>query len=89
MAIWQRGGTTTSAEGKTVLYWLPGTEFEIESRTRHIPHANKIGTWDYTTYVVTRRKNGQSEDLKVLHRLIDAKEWAEKEADKEAAGGTV
>lgn len=49
------------------------TEAEaIESRKRHIPHANRQGTWDYTSYFVLR----DGVELVEKHSLKDAKEYA-------------
>ena len=59
---------------------MPGTGFQIESRKRHIPHANGMGMWDHTTYWVL--KDGK--ELVEKHSLADAKEYAEARI-KEAA----
>lgn len=64
-----------SKEGTTITYSLPNTEITIESRKRHIPHADGIGTWDYTSYFIL--KNGK--ELAEKRSLKDAKEYAEKE----------
>jgi len=45
----------------------------IESRRRHIPHADGVGTWDHTTYFVIQ--NGT--ELVEKQTLRDAKEYAE------------
>lgn len=98
MAIWEKVERIENEEGTTIRYQLPGTVYAIESRKRHIPHASREGTWDHTTYVVMKKLGEkvtpwmfvrEFKDVKTFHTLIDAKEWAEKEADKEAAGGTV
>ena len=68
---------SVNSEGKTITYQAAGTNRQllIQSRLRHIPHANGIGTWDHTTYHVICR--GQ-EAKKVWQRLGEAKEEAEK-----------
>lgn len=71
---WTKTGRTVSQEGTTVTYTAKEDEaITIESRKRHIPHANGVGTWDHTTYVV--RVNG--EDVKKFYSLKDAKEYAD------------
>ena len=71
---WARLSKAVDIDGTTIEYGAPGTDLTIESRKRHIPHANGSGTWDHTTYFVIR--NG--EELKELYSLSDAKEYAEK-----------
>lgn len=74
---WARVGRSVSAEGSTTTYQGVGSNLTIESRKRHIPHANGIGTWDYTSYFVL--KDGK--EIKELHSLRDAKEYADKMED--------
>ena len=71
---WVRLNKTVDIDGTTIEYGAPGTDLTIESRKRHIPHANGSGTWDHTTYFVIR----SGEELKELYSLSDAKEYAEK-----------
>lgn len=72
---WLKAGKTVNAEGTTIIYELENTGYTIESRKRHIPHANgRSGTWDYTSYFVL--KNGQ--ELIEKYSLKDAKEYAMK-----------
>lgn len=78
---WVRLSKTVNTDGTTIEYGAPGTDLTIESRKRHIPHANRGGTWDHTTYFVIR--NG--EELKELYSLSDAKEYADK-LEAERAG---
>ena len=78
---WVKMGTEVNASGRTVTYEAADGGYTIESRMRHIPHANREGTWDHTTYFVIR--NG--EELKELYSLSDAKEYAEK-LETERAG---
>jgi len=49
---WVKVERRVSAEGTTIKYRLEGTPYSVESRTRHIPHANREGTWDHTMYAV-------------------------------------
>lgn len=75
---WERRSKTVNTEGTTIVYACHRENLTIESRKRHIPHANREGTWDHTTYWVVL--NG--EDLKQLYSLTDAKAWAEDYAEK-------
>lgn len=74
MISWKRTGKTENEEGTTITYVGEGTTLKIESRKRHIPHANGVGTWDHTSYWVM---NGQTE-IKERYSLADAKEYAER-----------
>lgn len=77
MNTWAKTGRTVGPEGTAIIYTdLRETGLTIESRKRHIPHANGRGTFDITTYWVLR----DGEDLKQRYTLRDAKEWAEKYA---------
>ena len=40
------------SKGTTITYRLEGTPYTVESRKRPIPHANREGTWDHTSYFV-------------------------------------
>ena len=73
---WVKVGKTINSEGTTIAYVLDGnTGYSIESRKRHIPHANgRSGTWDHTSYFVL--KDGQ--ELIEKFSLKDAKEYAMK-----------
>ncbi len=71
---WNKTGKKVNAEGTTITYEcddLPG--IKIESRKRHIPHANGVGTWDHTTYFVI----GDGVELKEKWSLKDAQRYAE------------
>ena len=70
---WTRTGKTVSPEGTTITYAGQGTGLTIESRKRHIPHANGLGTWDHTTYFL--RENGH--EVRKFYALAEAKEYAE------------
>lgn len=71
---WKKIGKVVNEEGTTVCYEAEGTDVTIESRKRHVPHSNRPGTWDCTTYWIL--KDGV--ELKQKMSLTDAKEWAEK-----------
>ena len=76
MLKWTRTRHVNNSDGTTITYEAEGTDYIIESRKRHIPHAagsSKGGTWDYTSYFVVR----DGEDIKELHSLKDAKQYAE------------
>ena len=77
--IWKRTGRIVSKEGTTTIYHAAGKGCEIESRKRHIPHANGVGTWDHTTYWV--KKDGK--DVIEKYSLAYAKEYAEKMMEEE------
>ena len=61
------------SKGTTITYRLEGTPYTVESRKRHIPHANRVGTWDHTSYFVLK------DGVEVIekHTLSGAKEYAE------------
>lgn len=69
---WGKIGRTVSLKGTTIIY-ANGTGYTIESRKRHIPHANGEGTWDHTTYWVL--KDGK--EIIERYSLKDAKEYVE------------
>lgn len=73
MIKWTVCGRKIDAEGTTTYYRGEGTNLTIESRKRHIPHANMIGTWDHTTFWLLR----DGAELKEFNRLKDAKDYAE------------
>ena len=75
MITWNKTMVTVTRDGeKTIQYTAAGEpRLTIESRLRHIPHANGSGTWDHTTYWVMW--NGV--DIKERHTLRDAKAYAE------------
>ena len=80
--IWEKTGRTVGTEGTTTVYKLQGTGITVESRKRHIPHANWRGTWDHTSYWVLC----DGVELKEKQRLVDAKEWAEELARDQEEG---
>ncbi len=77
MNTWAKTGRTVTPEGTTITYTdLRETGLTIESRKRHIPHANVSGTWDHTTYWVLR----DGEELAEHWTLAGAKVWADRYA---------
>lgn len=79
MARWIKAGKTVNAEGTTIEYQLTDTAapITIESRKRHIPHANGTGAWDHTTYHVIL----EGKEVRQCYSLQNAKEVAEKLVD--------
>ncbi|MBQ1362649.1 MAG: hypothetical protein IIY43_06325 [Oscillospiraceae bacterium] len=73
MMIWEKIDRTVNREGTTITYRLKGTEILVQSRKRHIPHANGSGTWDHTSYFVL----DHGEEIAEKWRLEDAKKYAE------------
>lgn len=74
---WVKIKRTVEPEGTTVTYSdLRETGLTIESRKRHIPHANRSGTWDHKSYWVLR----DGEELVEKRSLTSAKEWANRYA---------
>lgn len=70
---WEKMWKTVGTEGTTISYCAKNIPVTIQSRKRHIPHANGIGTWDHTSYFVV----WQGSDVKEFMSLRDAKEYAE------------
>ena len=79
MATWKKLEKNVNAEGTTITYKRlpepgdPETAVLVQSRLRHVPHANREGTWDHTTYVVII--NGV--EIRERYSLKDAKDYAE------------
>lgn len=67
------GKRVSPTNGTTITYRLEGTPYTVESRKRHIPHANRGGTWDHTSYFVLR----DGAEVAEKHALGFAKEFAE------------
>lgn len=78
MIEWKKTGKTVSDEETTITY-SSGTAYTIESRKRHIPHANGIGTWDHTTYHILR----DGVEVGKQYSLADAKYLAENMIEEE------
>lgn len=71
--VWKRIGKTINSQGTTIIYGTKDTDITIESRRRHIPHANGSGTWDHTSYFVLRG----GVELKEKMSLRDAQAYVE------------
>ncbi len=81
MLKWEKMGRNVRTDGSsTTFYQADGkaVRYRIESRKRPIPHANRSGSWSYTSYFLIV---GAQE--KEYHRLQDAKAAAE---EMESAG---
>lgn len=80
---WEKVGKNINHEGTTITYQAKGFGFYIQSRKRHIPHANGVGTWDHTTYwLLVPTVNFE----KQFWSMKDAKKFAEEKV-KEAQNG--
>ncbi len=73
MIGWIKTGRTVNSEGTTITYSGVDTNLTIESRKRRIPHANRAGTWDHTSYFVL--KDGK--EVAEKWSLREAKRFAE------------
>lgn len=71
------------SRGTTITYRLEGTPYTVESRKRPIPHANREGTWDYTSYFVLR----DGVEVAKQHTLRGAKGAAETLYEEEVDKG--
>ena len=85
MMIWEKIDRTVNREGTTITYRLKGTEILVQSRKRHIPHANGSGTWDHTSYFVL----DHGEEIAEKWRLEDAKKYAEAARETQLDMGVV
>ena len=83
--IWEKIDRTVNREGTTITYRLKGTEILVQSRKRHIPHANGGGTWDHTSYFVL----DHGEEIAEKWRLEDAKKYAEAARETQLDMGVV
>lgn len=75
--------TVSVSQGTTITYRLEGTPYTVESRKRPIPHANRVGTWDHTSYFVL--KDGA--EITEKHSLSRAKELAVELYTRDQEGG--
>lgn len=71
---WKKTKKEVTKEGTTITYELEGTKLSIESRKRHIPHANGSGSWTFTSYFVIDPATGKEKEF---NRFAKAKEVAE------------
>lgn len=81
MIKWANMGKEVTRDCVTVFYEAKDAPLSIESRKRHIPHANgRSGTWDHTDFYLFKdglpvcKENGCRE----FATLKAAKEYAEK-----------
>lgn len=70
---WEKIKKTVNKKGTTIFYSRVGCPYSIESRKRHIPHANGIGAWEHTSYFVVR----DGKDVTEKRTLKDAKDFVE------------
>ncbi len=84
MTEWKKTGRLEADGCRTVVYEPDPKpqhmDVRVESRKRPIPHSNRSGTWDLTTYFVVR----DGADVIEKHTLADAKEAAEELIRKDA-----
>lgn len=77
MMTWQKIRRETGKEGTTIVYRgyknEQPTNYAIESRKRHILHADGRGTWDHTTYMVLFNGN----EIREFQSMRRAKAYAE------------
>lgn len=85
MIDWFREKTEVSSEGTTVTYAATNAPMRIKSRKRHIPHANRSGTWDHTTFHVF----WYGEEVAVKYTLKDAKAFAEEYMKEDHNGNSL
>lgn len=79
MIKWIKIDRNVNADGEvTITYRGEGTPLLLQSRKRNIPHANGVGCWQATTYVVMR----DGEDLIEKHTRRDAEVWAHQYAER-------
>lgn len=73
---WVKIDRAVNSEGTTITYAAEGLNriLLIQSRRRHIPHANGVGTWDHTTYHIIAKG---LEAPRYWQTLKEAKEAAE------------
>lgn len=75
MTKWTKTGREVKASGEsTTFYASSDGRFEIQSRKRAIPHANRSGYWMHTSYFLI---NSQTGEEKEFWTLKDAKAAAE------------
>lgn len=83
MMKWIKTGKAVRGSGDTTItYRLEGTPYTVESRKRPIPHANRAGTWSFTSYHVL--KDGV--EIAEKRSLGYAKEYADALYEREVNG---
>ncbi len=75
---WEKVEEMINREGKTITYKCGDPDVWVESRRRHIPHANGVGTWDHTTYAVLYKGKMVAD----LQRMSLAKSYAEQISER-------
>lgn len=71
---WKKTGREVKGNGETTTFYESGDGwFRIESRKRNVPHANRSGYWQHTTYFLIDGNGNEKE----YWSLKDAKEAAE------------
>ena len=79
MAEWKKIKTVLYDNGeRDITYAAEGMHVWVQSRRRHIPHANGSGYWDSTSYVLIDPETGEKIGKKTYYRLRDAQEEAER-----------
>ena len=75
---WEKVERTVNAEGTTITYRAAGTNLIVQSRKRQIPHSNRGGTWEHTSYFVL----DDGKEVAEKWRLSEAQKYAEALAAK-------
>ena len=75
MDNWKKVSRTVQGDGSTTIRYEGGCLYVVESRKRPIPHANRRGTWMFTSYFVINPETGYEKEY---NSLADAKAAAEK-----------
>ena len=74
---WTKTGRIVNANGEsTIFYESDDGRFEIRSRKRAIPHANRSGYWMHTSYFLINSQTGKEKEFWTLK---DAKEAVAKD----------
>lgn len=70
---WSKTGKEVYASGESTVYYTSDDgRFEIQSRKKAIPHANRGGYWMHTTYFLIH--DGKEEEYDLLCRAKEAAE---------------
>ena len=72
--IWMKSGKIIRHDVTIIFYECADVPYTIESRKRHIPHANGSGTWDHTSYFVI---SPEGKEIRICTTLKDAKDYVE------------
>ena len=73
---WEKTGRVVKSNGESTVTYSNG-QWTIESRKRHVPHANGVGYWTHTTYWVL------VDGVEVVEKysLKDAKEFVDRKGE--------